>query len=329
MPVCNALPYLDHSIRSILDQTFEDFEFVILDDGSTDGSGAVLRRWAREDRRIRLFESRRNLGLPASSNYVVLRASAPLIARMDADDVAHPERLDRQRKVFGERPEAQLVGALWEGIDAGGRRIRPRDRWRLARRSMASPFPHGSIMFRREIFDRVGGYREPCAFWEDLDFYLRVGDVGRIFVLPEALLRVRFHTGASRLSHRATQQVEGAFDLMYRCVSERRAGRDYEPLLVGGPEGEKGARRRLYPLVFFSFGSLRLWSGYTPEILGPLWRRGDLSWNLATVITIVWAVWGRLSPSSLRLALRCLIRTRDLLASRRLEDGRPHEWRFG
>lgn len=145
MPVHNALPFLDESVGSILNQTFADFEFVILDDGSTDGSTEALREWARSDARIRLYESARNLGPAGSSNFVVARARAPLVARMDADDVSHPDRLRRQWEVLERRPDVALVGTLYEGIDARGRRVRPRDRWRLARPTINPPFPHGSV----------------------------------------------------------------------------------------------------------------------------------------------------------------------------------------
>src|SRR5438445_13136781 len=86
MPVYNALPHLDAAVRSILDQDFSDFEFVILDDASTDGSTERLGEWAAADGRIRLLESERNLGPVGSSNLIVEQARAPLIARMDADD---------------------------------------------------------------------------------------------------------------------------------------------------------------------------------------------------------------------------------------------------
>jgi glycosyltransferase involved in cell wall biosynthesis len=128
MPVYNALPYLHESIASILAQTFADFEFVILDDGSTDGTAAALREWARRDPRIRLVTSPRNLGLAGSSNLVVAHATAPLIARMDGDDVAHPERLERQLAVMRAHPDASLVATLWEGIDAGGGTRGPHER---------------------------------------------------------------------------------------------------------------------------------------------------------------------------------------------------------
>src|SRR5918998_4033201 len=168
MPVRDARRFLDESVRSILGQTFGDFEFVILDDASSDGSAEVLREWARRDARIRLVESKRRLGLSGSSNAVVREARAPLVARMDADDVAHPERLARQLEVMRADPEVVLVGSLCEGIDASGRRVRPRDRWRLVRASLYPPFPHASVMFRRAAFEEVGGYREDCAGWEDM-----------------------------------------------------------------------------------------------------------------------------------------------------------------
>src|SRR3977135_257076 len=96
MPVHNALPFLNESISSILAQSFTDFEFVILDDASTDSSLELLREWSRRDQRIQIHESTQRLGLAGSSNAVVSEARSAIIARMDADDVAHPDRLRRQ-----------------------------------------------------------------------------------------------------------------------------------------------------------------------------------------------------------------------------------------
>ena len=102
MPVHNALPHLDAAVRSILDQTHANFEFVIFDDASTDGSAERLREWAARDSRIRLLEGQENLGPVGSSSLVVEQAKAPLIARMDADDVCDPDRLRRQVQVLSE-----------------------------------------------------------------------------------------------------------------------------------------------------------------------------------------------------------------------------------
>src|SRR3982750_4446489 len=91
MPVHNALPYLDAAVESILHQTFDDFEFVILDDASTDGSTERLRHWAARDSRIRLLEVDRNLGPARSSERVARAATASIVARMDADDISYPQ----------------------------------------------------------------------------------------------------------------------------------------------------------------------------------------------------------------------------------------------
>src|SRR4051812_38525105 len=120
MPVYNALPHLDAAVRSILDQTFTDFEFVIYDDASTDGSAERLRDWAARDRRIRLIEGKHNLGPAGSSALVVEHAAAPLVARMDADDLCSPDRLARQLDLIRDRPEVGVVGSLFEVIDDGG-----------------------------------------------------------------------------------------------------------------------------------------------------------------------------------------------------------------
>src|SRR5712664_2486217 len=158
MPVHNALPFLDESIGSILEQTLSDFEFVILDDASIDGSVEVLREWSLLDNRIHLYESKERLGLSGSTNAVVSKARAPIVARMDADDIAHPDRLRRQWEIIANCSDVAVVGTLCNGIDATGRQVRPRDRWRLVRRSAYIPFPHGSAMFRRELFEEVAGY---------------------------------------------------------------------------------------------------------------------------------------------------------------------------
>src|SRR4051812_1768744 len=120
MPVHNAGRFLDAAIRSIVTQTFSDFEFVIVDDGSTDESVESLQVWARQDHRIRLVVNDRCLGHAAASNLSVSHARAAYVARMDADDISHPERLAREWKVISKAHDVALVGSLSDGIDAEG-----------------------------------------------------------------------------------------------------------------------------------------------------------------------------------------------------------------
>src|SRR5215510_10820190 len=123
MPAYNAARFLNESIASILSQSFGDFEFIILNDGSTDSSAALLREWACQDSRIRLLANEQATGLARSSNLLLANARAPLVARMDADDIAHPDRLRRQMELMESEPAVVLVGTMCDGIDANGRGV--------------------------------------------------------------------------------------------------------------------------------------------------------------------------------------------------------------
>jgi len=297
MPVYNALPFLDESVNSILSQTLSDFEFVILDDASTDGSSERLREWSTRDRRIQLHESKTRLGLSGSSNAVIANTRATVIARMDADDIAHPDRLKRQWEIIRNRPDVAVVGTLCDGIDAMGRVVRPRDRWRLVRRSAYIPFPHGSAMFCRSVFDKVGGYDEGADGGEDQKLFSKMAAHGRVVTLPDVLYSYRYH------SHNAT-----LFNGI-RAVGENHS-----------TNGDSLA-------AFYMLGAMRLWAGEPPMLLKPMLEQKALKWDPKTLMIFVSALWGHVSPLSLKAFLRGSIRARDLLASITVKDGKPYEWR--
>jgi hypothetical protein len=201
---------------------------------------------------------------------------------------------------------------LWEGIDHKGRRVRPRDRWPLARPGHFPPFPHGSIMFRREAFDRAGGYRMEAEFWEDLDLYRRLSAFGSLMVLPVPLYQHR----ASVLSTRLTSdrdRVEASVDRMYRTVT-------------GAPPATADGKHMLR--VFVSLGSTRLWGGHRTNSLRRLLSRGDLRWNKESAAVLAWAAWGSASPKSLRFVLATMIRLRDRVAARTIGDEGVYRWSF-
>jgi glycosyltransferase involved in cell wall biosynthesis len=298
MPVHNARPFLGESIRSILEQTFSDFEFVILDDASADGSVELLRKWSLRDKRIHLHESKKRLGLSGSSNAVVSKARASIVARMDADDIAHPDRLRRQWNIIEGRPDVAVIGTLCNGIDASGREVRPRDRWRLVRRSVYIPFPHGSAMFRREVFDQVGGYDESANGGEDQDLFSKMASRGRVLTLPDVLYSYRYHSSNATLFNGA------------RTV------------------GESHSQNGNALAAFYMLGAMRLWAGDPPMLLEPMLKKKSLKWNPKTLMILASAIWGHISPPTLRVFLRSSIRARDLLASVRVKDGRPYEWRL-
>lgn len=292
MPVRNVEVFVGASIQSILEQTFEDFELVILDDASTDNTAEIVRDWARQDDRIKFFQSPNKLGLSGSSNAVVSHARAPIIARMDGDDISLPDRLRRQWEILETSDDVVLVGTLSSGMNAEGSPVRPRDRWRLLRHSPFAPFPHGSVMFRRKAFADVGGYCASHIYKEDQDLYSRMATKGKILVIPDVLYLYRYHVNCSSLI-------------------------DVDD--VSTPLKEQINLQELY-----ARGALRLWSGDSPSVL----RQIPLRLQPNTARILIWALWGELNPSTLRLGLRWFIRTRDLFASIVVKNGRPREWRF-
>jgi GT2 family glycosyltransferase len=192
-----------------------------------------------------------------------------------------------------------VIGTLCNGIDASGREVRPRDRWRLVRRSVYIPFPHGSAMFRREVFDQVGGYDENASGGEDQDLFSRMAARGRVLTLPDILYSYRYHSSNATL------------------FNGRRA--------VGENHSQNGNALA----AFYMLGAMRLWAGNPPMLLRPMLEKKSLKWNLKTLMILVSAILGHVSPPTLRVFLRSSIRARDLLASVRVKDGRPYEWRSG
>jgi glycosyltransferase involved in cell wall biosynthesis len=211
MPVFNGAAYLGKAIDSILAQDFKDFEFVIVDDGSTDASPEVLKKYAAEDARIRII-SRPNTGIVGALNDGVNAARAPLVARMDADDVCIPSRLRKQVEHMERHPRCVAVGSRILLIDADGWPICEMCQERthseideVNLRAGGAAMNHPSVMFRREVVRAVGGYRQDLIYAEDLDLWLRLAEIGELYNIPEVLVHYRMH--AHSISHaRALEQ---------------------------------------------------------------------------------------------------------------------------
>jgi glycosyltransferase involved in cell wall biosynthesis len=201
LPVFNGGAYLAPAVQSILDQDFKDFELLVLDDGSTDQSLAVLQKFADQDARVRII-SRPNRGLVKTLNEGVGLAKGQYIARMDADDIAFPERLRLQAKYMDEHPECVCVGSSVELMDESGRKLtiwpQLQDDDAIQREAMKghTTICHPSSMIRRSVLIACGGYRSSMYPAEDLDLWLRLGENGKLANLAQVLLRYRMH-GAS------------------------------------------------------------------------------------------------------------------------------------
>jgi hypothetical protein len=236
---------------------------------------------------------------------------------MDADDISHPDRLRQQLEVLRENPRVGMVASLCDVVDGRGRTIRPPDLWRLVRKSAMAPFPHGAIMYRREIFNAVGGYRPQCEFWEDQDLIIRIAAVSTIMVIPRSLYIVRQTRTSTRLTAAKNRQ-ELAINSMYRFLAT---------LSDGVPtENPRPAEERLDPRVFISLGSVELWAGGRPRLFRRLLRRGKLSTGARSLGAVIWTFWASASPHTLRAFTRALSNARNILVRDRLDPNRPVEW---
>jgi hypothetical protein len=210
MPVRDAETYIGTALGSVCAQTLREVEVIVVDDGSTDATAPIVREIARTDRRVRL-ERARESGIVAALNHGCALARARLIARMDADDISHPDRLARQVDVFSAVPHAALVATSVDVIDAAGSFVGTRTAPRDFRRALESsnPVVHSTAMFRAEKFHAVGGYRAEYTYAEDYDLWLRLARVGEVVWIDETLLAYRVH--ASQISsERARVQARAA-----------------------------------------------------------------------------------------------------------------------
>jgi glycosyltransferase involved in cell wall biosynthesis len=204
------LEMLHKAVASVLGQTFVDFEFLILNDGSRDeGVRAQLDSWASKDRRVRLFHEPHR-GVPGTSNRGLELARGKYIARQDADDWSEPHRLQRQAAFLESHPKIALAGAdayshLADGTPLWRLRL-PHSSAELSRALWrGNPFVHGSTMFRREQALHIGGYREqlPCA--SDYDFLWRLTDAGGAMSVNEVLYHYRYTSGSISARRAADQ----------------------------------------------------------------------------------------------------------------------------
>jgi glycosyltransferase involved in cell wall biosynthesis len=200
LPVRNAQPFLSEAIQSIQNQSFKNFEVMLLYSPSRDGSRALLESMAAQDRRL-IFTEVKGGNLAACLNEGWQGARGEFIARMDADDVAHPERFARQMAAFAGRPALGLLGGAVRYIDAAGRKgrtVRQPQGGDIERAFYwGCPFTHSSVMMRRALWEKCGGYRELFAQAEDYDLWLRLHALTEMDNLPQTLLYYRLHPGNS------------------------------------------------------------------------------------------------------------------------------------
>lgn len=227
MPVFNSVKHLTAALHSLREQTLTNYELIIVDDGSRDGSTALLESMAGTDPRMRLTV-RHNLGVIATRNQLLQAARADLIAWMDSDDVSLPDRLALQVSAFDTDPELVCLGTAAQCIDPDGRPLYV-ERYHTTHSGIRSDQQMGggmrfpTTMMRRRAAIATGGFREPFRIGEDFDFLLRLGELGKLGNLPDILYLYRQTT--SSICATLGPQWETYRNVILDLARQRQGGR--------------------------------------------------------------------------------------------------------
>lgn len=226
MAVYNGAAYLRQAMDSILAQTFRDFEFLIINDGSTDDSRAIVASY--NDSRIRILDNPENIGLTRSLNRGLAEARGELIARQDADDVSFPYRLEKEVVFLDARPHLALVGAQTRFISERGRSRASRLWWKATTSAgiqfqllFDSPFVHTSVLFRRKIvWGALGGYDEKFRSNQDFELWSRLLRNHDAVNMEEVLVEFRAHPASISANYSSVdvRRIESVFEENLRAI---------------------------------------------------------------------------------------------------------------
>lgn len=229
MSVYNGAAYVGDAIDSVLNQTYEDFEFIIINDGSTDKTSDIIDSYT--DPRIRKYPQK-NKGLVPSLNRGLSLAKGEFIARHDADDISHPDRFALQVKYLEDHPRASVVGSSIEVMNSSGKithhhRVLANNQELKQELLVRSPFAHGSVMMRSSALSIVGEYN--ADFWpaEDYELWIRLATTGTFYNIDECLYVYREHAESISSSNLELQK-----SALIRC--QEKAWKNKESLLNKG-----------------------------------------------------------------------------------------------
>lgn len=240
MSVYNGAPRLRDTMDSILAQEDVDFEVIAIDDGSNDESGSILDDYARRDHRVRVIHQE-NRGLTRALIAGCAAARAPLIARHDAGDFSHPRRLIKQKRAMDAAPDLAFVSSWTDFVGPEGEFLYTVRGEGVAREPariidhahskgvIDGPTSHASTMFRRDAYEKAGGYRDAFYYGQDWDLWYRLAELGSFQIIPETLYFLRITIESISVAARSRQEVIAAYSRA--ALEARRRGESEAPFL--------------------------------------------------------------------------------------------------
>lgn len=212
MPTYNAEEYIATAIESILNQTFSDFEFIIINDGSTDNTADIVKTYAKADKRIKFVDNKKNQGLVAVLNQGLDMANGEYIARMDSDDISLPQRFARQVEYMDANPDVGVLGTAGQNFGAdNSTNISPEivDVIELIR---GVGFYHPSVMMRKSVLDEYNLRYDPnYPLAEDHELWSRMLNVTKMRNIPDVLLKYRVHENSVSVANAHRQEIVKQF----------------------------------------------------------------------------------------------------------------------
>jgi len=213
MPVYNAEKFVSFAIKSVLNQTYGDFEFIIIDDCSTDESYKIIKEFASSDNRIRIIRNNENIKIVKSLNIGLKAAKGEFVARIDADDIWFEDKLEIQLGVFEKNKDLFLLGTTKIQIDGNGKILKSNERHIYSYEEIQKNilkynlFCHSSVMYKRDLVNRVGYYNEKYKNSEDYDYWIRIIKNHKSMILQQALVYYRLTEGMVSFVKRKQQYI--------------------------------------------------------------------------------------------------------------------------
>ncbi len=268
MPAYNAAAYISEAIRSVLQQSFADFELLVINDGSTDNTENIVRNCS--DERIRLINQPHS-GVAAALNLGLLNAAAPLIARFDADDICYPQRLQLQYDFLQSNPCYVLVGSDVNYADKNAEHLYRYNNAAYTNEAVKEyilsgcPFIHSSVMYKKDVALELGGYDERAHTFEDYRLWIQFITRGKVCTLQEPLITVRLNPESVTVDEKlrgrrfATLKKEMLFS---ESISKQQ---ETDLLQILKNQNFSGFKKYSYNILV---AKKYLWNNYQPEKQG-------------------------------------------------------------